>query len=87
MYFHIYFFTNNLIKKYVNLLYMNYNQIIFIIISFIILFILSDNYDNFNKTFNININSNDNAKIYVPIYSPWRMYYPLEYVYGYPIIF
>lgn len=32
---------------------------------------------------NININTDNNDTVYVPIYGPWMMYYPYNYVYPY----
>jgi hypothetical protein len=60
--------------------------IFIIVLCLVILYIFNNNYDNFNKTYNINLNS-DNTKIYIPLYSPWRMYYPLQYLYNQFIYF
>jgi hypothetical protein len=44
--------------------------------------------ENINNDINLNLQLNDNIKrprIIVPLYAPWRMYYPYESVYSFPI--
>lgn len=51
------------------------------------------NSENINTDINLNLRLNNNdstilprkPRVIVPIYAPWRMYYPFESVYSFPI--
>lgn len=58
-------------------------------IFYYIFYIYDTNIDNFTNDLNLNIKTNDynispRPRVFVPLYAPWRMFYPYDSVYSMP---